>query len=97
MAAVKNGIGREDAHEVIKEISTKVATDIRNGKDSDLIKAIADDSRIPLSHADLTKLIASPLEFAGLAQEQCDAVIAKVSAINKAHPEAASYQPASIR
>ncbi|MFM2127258.1 MAG: hypothetical protein RL287_736, partial [Actinomycetota bacterium] len=80
-----------------KEISTKVATDIRNGKDSDLLQAIAEDSRIPLSHADLTKLFALPLEFAGLAQEQCDAVISKVSAITKAHPEAASYKPSSIR
>ena len=97
MAAVKNGMGREDAHEVIKEISTKVATEIRNGKESDLVQAIADDSRIPLSHADLTKLIASPLEFAGLAQEQCEAVIAKVSPITKAHPEAASYRPTPIR
>jgi adenylosuccinate lyase len=97
MAAVKNGMGREDAHKVIKEISTKVATDIRNGKDSELIQAIADDSRIPLSQADLTKLIASPLEFAGLAQEQCEAVVARVSVITKAHPEAAFYQPASIR
>ena len=97
MAAVKNGMGREDAHEAIKEISTKVATDIRNGKDADLLQAVADDARIPLSHADLTKLIASPLEFAGLAQEQCEAVIAKVSAITKAHPEAASYKPSSIR
>ena len=97
MAAVKNGIGREDAHEAIKEISTNVATDIRNGKDSDLLQAIADDARIPLSLAELTKLISSPLEFSGLAQEQCDAVISKISAIAKAHPAAASYQPASIR
>ena len=97
MAAVKNGMGREDAHEAIKEISTKVATDIRNGKDSDLLQAISDDARIPLSLAELTKLISSPLEFSGLAQEQCDAVIAKISAIIKAHPAAASYQPTSIR
>jgi adenylosuccinate lyase len=97
MAAVKNGMGREDAHEALKEISTKVATDKRNGKPSDLIQAIADDSRIPLSHGELTELISSPLSFAGMAQEQCDAVIAKISAITKAHPEAASYRPASIR
>jgi hypothetical protein len=32
-----------------------------------------------------------------MAQEQCDAVIAKISAITKAHPVAASYRPASIR
>jgi adenylosuccinate lyase len=90
-------MGREDAHEAIKEISTKVATDIRNGKDADLLQAIADDVRIPLSHADLTKLISSTLDFAGLAQEQCEAVIAKVSVITKAHPDAASYKPSSIR
>jgi hypothetical protein len=37
------------------------------------------------------------LEFAGLAQKQCEAVIAKVLKITKAHPEAASYKPSAIR
>lgn len=97
MAAVKNGMGREDAHEVIKEISIKVADELRAGKERDLIQAIVDDARIPLSHAELTQLIAAPLEFAGLAEQQCDAVIAKVSAITKARPEAASYRPETIR
>jgi adenylosuccinate lyase len=97
MAAVKNGLGREDAHEYLKEVSQKVAIDIRNGKETSLIEAIAGDARIPLDRSDVEKLISSPLEFAGLAQEQCDAVIAKISAITKAHPEAASYQPSAIR
>jgi len=97
MAAVKNGLGREDAHEYLKEISLKVATDLRSGKETNLIDEIAGDARIPLDKPELEKLISSPLEFAGLAQEQCDAVIAKISAITKAHPEAASYQPSVIR
>ena len=97
MAAVKNGLGREDAHEYLKEISLKAATDIRSGKETNLIDEIAGDARIPLDKPELEKLISSPLEFAGLAQEQCDAVIAKISAITKAHPEAASYQPSAIR
>jgi adenylosuccinate lyase len=97
MAAVKNGLGREDAHEYLKEISLKVATDIRSGRETNLIDEIAGDARIPLDKPELEKLISSPLEFAGLAQEQCDAVIAKISAITKAHPEAASYQPSAIR
>ena len=97
MAAVKNGLGREDAHEYLKEISLKVATDIRSGKETNLIDEIAGDARIPLDKPELERLISSPLEFAGLAQEQCDAVIAKISAITKAHPEAASYQPSVIR
>jgi adenylosuccinate lyase len=97
MAAVKNGLGREDAHEYLKEISLKAATDIRSGKETNLIDEIAGDARIPLDKPELEKLISSPLEFAGLAQEQCDAVIAKISAITKAYPEAASYQPSAIR
>jgi adenylosuccinate lyase len=97
MAAVKSGLGREDAHEYLKEISLKVATDMRSGKETNLIDEIAGDARIPLDKPELEKLISSPLEFAGLAQEQSDAVIAKISAITKAHPEAASYQPSAIR
>ena len=97
MAAVKNGLGREDAHEYLKEISLKAATHTRSGKETNLIDEIAGDARIPLDKPELEKLISSPLEFAGLAQEQCDAVIAKISAITKAHPEAASYQPSAIR
>ena len=97
MAAVKNGLGREDAHKYLKEISTKAATDIRNGKSMNLIDEIAGDSRIPIDKPELEKLISSPLEFTGLAQEQCDSVIGKISAITKAHPQAATHQPSAIR
>jgi adenylosuccinate lyase len=97
MAAVKNGMGREDAHEAIKEISIAASHEIREGKTTSLIQAIAADSRIPLTHDELEKLIASPIEFTGLAQEQCDAVIAKIAGLTKSHPEAAAYQPGTIR
>ena len=97
MAAVKNGMGREDAHEAIKEISIATSNEIREGKTTSLIQAIAADSRIPLTQDELEKLIASPIEFTGLAQEQCDAVIAKIARLTKSHPEAAAYQPGAIR
>jgi adenylosuccinate lyase len=97
LAAVKAGLGREDAHEIIKELSTKAATQIREEKPNTLIADIAGDSRIPLDYPALECLLASPLEFAGLAREQCDAVIAKINTITKANPEAANYQPSQIR
>jgi adenylosuccinate lyase len=97
MAAVKNGMGREDAHEALKEISLATSNEIREGKTTSLIQTIAADSRIPLTHDELEKLIASPIEFTGLAQEQCDAVIAKIVRLTKSHPEAAAYQPGAIR
>jgi len=97
MAAVKNGMGREDAHEALKEISISASHEIREGKTTSLIQTIAADSRIPLTQDELEKLIASPIEFTGLAQEQCDAVIAKIARLTKSHPEAAAYQPGTIR
>ena len=97
MAAVKNGMGREDAHEVIKEVSTAVANKQRNGEEASLIAALAADSRLPLDAAELGKLISDPMDFTGLAVQQCEAVIAKVQAILKAHPGSGSYKPEPIR
>jgi len=97
MAAVKKGIGREDAHEVIKEISTAVANKQRQGESASLIEALAADNRLPLSESDLLSLISEPLDFAGLAQEQCDAVIAKAKVLTGSHPSALAYQPEQIR
>jgi len=97
MAAVKNGMGREDAHEAIKEISTAVANKQRQGQAANLIQELANDSRLPLNQAELEALISKPLDFAGLAQEQCDAVLAKIARVTQAHPAATSYTPEQIR
>ena len=97
MAAVKNGMGREDAHEVIKEISTAVANKQRQGQSANLITELANDSRLPLNQAELDSLISEPLYFTGLAQEQCDAVLAKIKAVTQSHPAATSYNPETIR
>jgi adenylosuccinate lyase len=97
MAAVNSGMGREDAYQVIKEISLKATDEIRQGGQNTFLAKLASDPRIPLDLKALGELISSPLEFAGLAQKQCEAVIAKVLKITKTHPEAASYKPSAIR
>jgi adenylosuccinate lyase len=97
MAAVKLGMGREDAYQVIKEISLKATDEIRQGGQNTFLAKLASEPRIPLDQKALEVLISSPLEFAGLAQKQCEAVIAKVLKITKTHPEAASYKPSAIR
>ena len=97
LAAVKNGMGREDAHQVIKEISLKAAGDIRNGIKSDLLEAIAQDFRIPLDLSELKDLISSPLDFAGLARQQCEAIVTKILDITTDQVIAAKYLPSTIR
>jgi adenylosuccinate lyase len=97
MAAVKNGLGRENAHEVIKEHSLAAVKNIQNGGANDLLQRIAEDSRIPLDLSALEALIAAPLDFTGVAREQTLQVIAKVAEVTARYPDAANYQPGAIR
>lgn len=97
VAAVKAGVGREVAHEVIKEHAVAAALAIREGKPNTMIQALAGDARLPLDRKALDALLASPLEFTGEAREQTTRVIHRIEAITKAHPTAAKYRPGAIR
>jgi adenylosuccinate lyase len=97
MASVKAGVGREVAHEVIKEHAVKAALAMREGKANSLLDALAADSRIPLDRKALDALISQPIEFTGDARQQIARVVDRIDAITSAHPAAAQYKPHSIR
>ena len=97
MAAVKKGVGRESAHEIIKEHSTKAALSMRAGEANQLLDALADDPRIPLDRHELQQLISNPIEFAGAAKEQVTQVLSRIHQITAKHQDAAKYQPEEIR
>jgi adenylosuccinate lyase len=97
MASVKAGVGREAAHEVIKDHSVKAALAMREGKENTLLDSLADDSRIPLDRAALAALIQDPIEFTGDARQQIARVVNRIEKIASAHPAAAKYKPGSIR
>ncbi len=97
MASVKAGVGRELAHEVIKEHAVKAALLMREGKANTLLDALAADDRLPLDRAALDALISQPIEFTGDARQQIARVVDRIDAITSAHPAAAQYKPHSIR
>jgi adenylosuccinate lyase len=97
MAALKAGVGREVAHEVIKEHATKAALEMREGRANKLIATIGADSRIPLDANALRALIKNPIEFTGDARQQIARVVNRIEAITSAHSAAAQYKPGSIR
>lgn len=99
MAAVRNGVGREVAHEVIKEHAVAVALEMRgnSGVDgSEVLSRLANDARLGLSLADLTELISEPLEFTGAARSQVAQVAKKVSDLLAKNPDAKNYRPEPI-
>ena len=98
MAAVRGGVGREQAHEAIKEHAVAVALAMREqgATTNDLFDRLAADPRLGLSRAELDALVADPAGFTGAAGAQVAAVVARVEAVVRRHPDAASYTPAPI-
>jgi len=97
MASVKAGVGREVAHEAIKEHAVAAALGMREGKANNFLDAIAQDARIPFKRQELDALIGNPMEFTGDARHQVARVVHRIDAITSAPPAAAQYKPASIR
>lgn len=99
MAAVRAGVGRENAHEAIKEHAVAVALAMRGaegGSGRDLIDRLAGDPRLGLGVDELAGLLADPLSFAGAARSQVADVVVEVEQLLKAAPEAAGYAPEPI-
>ncbi len=98
MAAVRRGVGREVAHDVIKEHAVAVALEMREkgSEGNDLFDRLAADDRLGLSAADLAALVAEPLSFTGAAVSQVDAVVRRIEQLVAAAPDAAAYRPGAI-
>lgn len=97
MAAVRAGVGREAAHEVIKEHAVAVALAMREqGREPDLLDRLAADGRLPLDRAALDAALAEKSAFIGAADAQVAEVIARVGKLTADYPDAARYTPSPI-
>jgi adenylosuccinate lyase len=98
MAAVRAGVGRETAHEIVAEHARAVALDMREKgiEGNDLLARLAADSRLGVSEGDLAAAVADPSAFVGAAGAQVAEVARRVAEIAGTRPEAAAYVPAPI-
>ena len=97
MASVRAGVGRETAHEVIKENAVAMALDMReNGAEQNLVERLADDDRLPLDLAQLEEALADRHAFIGAAESQVDRVLTRIDALVHKYPDAANYRPGEI-
>ncbi len=93
MAAVRSGVGRETAHEVVKEHAVAVALDMRErgSEGNDLVDRLAADARLSLDRDALDRAMGEPLSFVGNAPAQTRSFVASVERLAARHPEAAAY------
>ena len=98
MEAVRNGVGRETAHEAIKEHAVAAARDLRGGgvTENDLLDRVAGDERLGLTRERLQELFEAGAARTGAAAEQVDAVAAAAEAWLGKVPAARDVRPGVI-
>ncbi|MFF0180615.1 adenylosuccinate lyase [Micromonospora sp. NPDC005223] len=98
VAAVRRGVGREVAHEVIKEHAVAVALAMREkgATENDLFDRLAADGRLGLTRPEIDTLVVDRNAFVGAAADQVNRVTARITRIVEAHPQAATYSPPPI-
>jgi adenylosuccinate lyase len=97
MTAVRNGVGREEAHEAIKQHAVAVALEMRQGLErNDLYDRLAADPRLGLTRDQIEALVAEPITFTGAAVDQVRGVVRRIEEVVENDPEAAAYSPGAI-
>ncbi|GAA1395242.1 adenylosuccinate lyase [Luteococcus peritonei] len=98
MAAVRKGVGREEAHEAIKTNAVAAALEMRETgrRDNDLFDRLAAEPGLRLSREELAALVSEPLQLTGDAGAQVQRVAERVAGLVAAHPEAAAYRPGQV-
>ena len=95
-AALTKGLGREEAHEIIKEHAVAAALALRNTDVSEnmLLHDLGKDDRFPLTEEELLQAIGEI--GTGLVQHQIDDITADIKVLKERYPEAEDYIPQPI-
>ena len=99
--AVKRGIGREEAHELIKKHAIAEALNMREigASENRLMTKLASEPRFidaGITEVELNNLLLDKAHFIGSANEQIDAVVQKSRVLLERHTKAAAYEPGDI-
>ena len=88
--AVAAGLGREEAHQLIKGHAVEAMLARREGTSGPgFVERIAADERIPLNSAAIQNCLADIGDFAGTAVSQVERVVARANKVIFEHPQAA--------
>ncbi len=90
LAIVQAGVGREAAHELVRQHS------LASADGDDLIARLSADPTVPLDRAALEQVLADRGALIGTASAQVAAVAAKVAAVVDRNPQAANFDPGEI-
>jgi len=92
-AAVKAGVGREDAHWIIGEQARNLLAARREGEPFSLAHALAKEARLGLSESAISEIIETTGDTLGQSVDQVAEVVEAVAALIALNPSWAKYRP----
>ncbi|MBI4130754.1 adenylosuccinate lyase [Candidatus Roizmanbacteria bacterium] len=97
-ALQKRGMGRNEAHAILKEHSTKQARRMREEgtQENTLFDLYAGDERLGMTRAEIDDIVGDPSAYVGRAPEQIADFAAQVHGVVSKYLEAATYIPEPI-
>lgn len=99
MLAVERGIGREDAHHIIKKYAIAEALNMREGKEPEIAKKICADPKFieaKISLKEIQNILTNKDKFIGNAKAQIDVVSQKSANLILKYSKEAKYEPREI-
>lgn len=98
MEAVKAGVGRETAHELIKRHALDTVREWRSGslQENNLIERLAGDSKLGLSRERLEGILEEARSSVGAARDQVGRLRKRCAPFFERYPEALEYRPGAI-
>lgn len=98
MHAVREGLGRETAHEIVKEHAVATALAMRAGEADGrlMLTKLGDDARFPGNEDQLASMVADPSDLLGLVDAQVERFVERVGVLADQHPTAAGYRGGDI-
>ena len=96
MAAVKKGVGRELAHELIKKHAITEANNMRMGQEANLIVKLAQEASLNLSEKELNNILNDSTNLVGNSQSQLKKVSDSIKQVVKKYPESLNIKPQPI-
>ena len=99
MLAVEKGIGREEAHHIIKKYAIAEALNLREGKEPVLAKKLSEDAKFitaKITLKDIQNILDNKEAFIGNAKKQIEDVSKKASELLKKYSKYAKYEPREI-
>ena len=86
MEAVKRGGNRQELHEIIRRCSMEATAEMKEGRECDLLKRLAEEKQFGLSREDMEKVL-DPKLYIGRCPEQVTRFVAKVRPLLEEAPD----------